>query len=100
MHDTVDNSFDEADDDKKKKKNVMHPLAANSHRLQLNPNGVQYSSPLVGYQQPETPSECPLLDAMETRCRGVDLLSGDIHQELLPVCGVHQLCYLCVSLIE
>lgn len=42
--------------------------------------------------------ECPLLNAMERRCRGVDILSGDIHQELLPVCAAHQLCYLCVSI--
>lgn len=34
---------------------------------------------------------------MAERCRGVDLLSGDLNQELLPLCGVHQLCYLCVS---
>jgi len=32
---------------------------------------------------------------MEKRCRGVDLLSGDMQQELLPVCGIHQICYLC-----
>lgn len=41
-------------------------------------------------------SMCPLLDAMEKRCRGIDILSGDIHQELLPICGIHQMCYLCV----
>lgn len=42
-------------------------------------------------------NECPLLDALERRCRGVDVLSGDIYQDLLPACGAHQLCYLCVS---
>lgn len=42
-------------------------------------------------------NECPLLVAIEKRCRGVDAISGDIHQELLPVCAAHQLCYLCVS---
>lgn len=42
-------------------------------------------------------NQCPLIEAMAERCRGVDLLSGDIHQELLPICGVHQICYLCVS---
>lgn len=39
----------------------------------------------------------PLDQAMAERCRGVDLLSGDLNQELLPLCGVHQICYLCVS---
>lgn len=42
--------------------------------------------------------ECPILDTLEKRCRGVDVLSGDVHQNLLPACGVHQLCYLCVSI--
>ncbi|XP_013108167.2 cyclin-dependent kinase 11B isoform X1 [Stomoxys calcitrans] len=40
-------------------------------------------------------NQCPILESMAQRCRGVDLLSGDINQELLPLCGVHQLCYLC-----
>ncbi|CAO1353473.1 unnamed protein product [Diamesa serratosioi] len=40
-------------------------------------------------------NDCPLLDAMERRCRGIDILSGDLHQNLLETCGVHQLCYLC-----
>lgn len=44
-----------------------------------------------------TPNQCPLILSMEKRCRGVDLLSGDMQQELLPVCGIHQICYLCVS---
>lgn len=44
-------------------------------------------------------NDCPLLEAMERRCRGIDILSGDLHQNLLETCGVHQLCYLCVSSI-
>ncbi|XP_073844953.1 uncharacterized protein isoform X2 [Musca autumnalis] len=40
-------------------------------------------------------NQCPILESMAQRCRGVDLLSGDVNQELLPLCGVHQLCYLC-----
>lgn len=42
-------------------------------------------------------SECPLLDNIEKKCRGVDIMSGDSHQNLLDACGEHQLCYLCVS---
>lgn len=42
--------------------------------------------------------DCPLLDAMEKRCRAINLLSGDVHQQFLPLCGIHQLCYLCVSI--
>uniref|UniRef100_A0A1A9WP42 Uncharacterized protein n=1 Tax=Glossina brevipalpis TaxID=37001 RepID=A0A1A9WP42_9MUSC len=40
-------------------------------------------------------NQCPILEAMAERCRGVDLLSGDLNQDLLPLCGVHQICYLC-----
>lgn len=39
---------------------------------------------------------CPILDAIEKRCRGVDIYSGDSHHNLLEACGAHQLCYLCV----
>lgn len=101
VNEVVNNSFDEDNEDKKKKKNSVRPLPRMDKRpsygrLEPNLNGIQYDLPgLDGYQQ-EGLSECPLLDAMETRCRGIDLLSGDMHQELLPVCGVHQLCYLCV----
>lgn len=42
--------------------------------------------------------ECPILDSIERRCRGVDVISGDIHQEFLSVCAKHQICYLCVSI--
>lgn len=44
---------------------------------------------------PESPNQCTLIDSIAQRCRGVDLLSGDINQELLPICGIHQICYLC-----
>nr|AAN71561.1 RH30075p [Drosophila melanogaster] len=40
-------------------------------------------------------NQCPIIESMAERCRGVDLISGDINQELLPLCGVHQICYLC-----
>lgn len=53
----------------------------------------------MGGKDMDGPNDCPLLDSIEKRCRNVDLLSGDIHQELLPICAVHQLCYLCVSFI-
>ncbi|XP_053962238.1 uncharacterized protein LOC128865875 isoform X1 [Anastrepha ludens] len=39
--------------------------------------------------------QCPLIESIIERCRGVDLLSGDINQEFLPICGEHQICYLC-----
>lgn len=101
VNEVVNNSFDEANDDKKKKKNSMRPLPEmdrrpSQSRFETNYNGLENELPAMESYQQEGISECPLLDAMETRCRGIDLLSGDMHQELLPVCGVHQLCYLCV----
>lgn len=42
-------------------------------------------------------NECPILDSIEKKCRGIDIMSGDSHQDLLEACGAHQLCYLCVS---
>lgn len=56
----------------------------------------QYT-PIEEYSNNAVDDECPLLDAMEKRCRAVNLLSGDIRQQFLPQCGIHQLCYLCVS---
>lgn len=101
----VGNSFeDEANEDNmKKKKYTMRPLPQIDSRppntqYDMNYNGIEYDIPAMeGFKQDKL-SECPLLGAMETRCRGIDLLSGDLHQELLSVCGVHQLCYLCVSI--
>lgn len=42
-------------------------------------------------------NQCPIIESMAERCRSVDLISGDLNQELMPLCGVHQICYLCVS---
>ncbi|XP_047520240.1 stress response protein NST1 [Pieris napi] len=38
---------------------------------------------------------CPVLDKIIKRCRGVDLLAGDRGQLFLPLCSLHQICYLC-----
>lgn len=45
-------------------------------------------------------SECPILDSIEKKCRGIDIMSGDSNQNLLEACGAHQLCYLCVSALS
>ncbi|XP_004535824.1 uncharacterized protein LOC101456487 [Ceratitis capitata] len=42
-------------------------------------------------------NQCPLIEMIAERCREVVTLSGDVQQELLPICGVHQICYLCGS---
>lgn len=108
-----------AEEDKKKKKSVLHsrPVASDYNGVKnigqrpypdyndINDFeeevGAGHFEPMnEGYmsgRENTGPNQCPLLDAMEKRCRGIDLLSGDINQELLPVCGIHQMCYLCVS---
>lgn len=49
-------------------------------------------------------SECPVLEAIDKRCQNVDMISGggsvgnQFSDALLPACGVHQFCYLCVSI--
>lgn len=108
VHDVANSAQEIPEEDKKKKKKSV--LAAKSfpeyndigefeeelgagHFEPLNDGG--YST---GRTNNLTPNQCPLVLAMEKRCRGVDLLSGDMQQELLPVCGIHQICYLCVSL--
>ncbi len=87
--DSPDNDLD--DEEKKKKKR--------SEKKRVEPEqeeGPPMSEGYMGGNQDE--KECPLLDAMERRCRGIDILSGDLHQDLLQACGIHQLCYLCVNI--
>nr|XP_019553794.2 stress response protein NST1 isoform X1 [Aedes albopictus] len=101
--DEVENDLNDLDDDKKKKKkkrlskryqevfrNDFPDFEEEQGAGHYAPAGDSYGRSLAV----ET-NECPLLDALERRCRGVDVLSGDIYQELLPACGAHQLCYLC-----
>ncbi|RVE51142.1 hypothetical protein evm_004285 [Chilo suppressalis] len=38
---------------------------------------------------------CPVLGKIIQRCQGVDLLAGDRGQLFLPLCSLHQICYLC-----
>ncbi|KAI5645025.1 hypothetical protein NE865_02999 [Phthorimaea operculella] len=38
---------------------------------------------------------CPVLAKIIQRCRGVDVLAGDRGQLFLPLCSLHQICYLC-----
>ncbi|KAJ0182317.1 hypothetical protein K1T71_001686 [Dendrolimus kikuchii] len=42
-----------------------------------------------------TSGSCPVLAKIVQRCRGVDLLAGDRGQLFLPLCSLHQICYLC-----
>lgn len=84
------NDLGEGNSDKKKKKR--------SQKKSELGNSINEQSPMSeGYMGGKTSSECPLLDGIEKRCRGIDIMEGDSHQNLLEACGAHQLCYLCVS---
>lgn len=105
--DAPDNLLEADDDDKKKKAKKRASKKSIDFADPLEddePQGGHYFSAMSesvmgGQRTPhDGPADCPLLEAMERRCRGIDILSGDMHQELLQACGIHQLCYLCVSL--
>jgi hypothetical protein len=83
------------DDDKKKKRK------RSQKKSELTHNHITEEEPMSeGYMGGKSSdSECPLLDSIEKKCRGVDIMSGDLNQNFLEACGAHQLCYLCVSLI-
>lgn len=81
------------DEDKKKKKR--------SQKKSDISNFIGEASPMSeGYMGGRIANECPVLDGIEKKCRGIDIMSGDSHQNLLEACGAHQLCYLCVSVYE
>uniref|UniRef100_A0A182SYE5 Uncharacterized protein n=1 Tax=Anopheles maculatus TaxID=74869 RepID=A0A182SYE5_9DIPT len=89
-HEEVENNLDDVEADKKKKKRTQKRYQEIFRAPEEPEMDDEFSRGLVVES-----TECPLLDAFERRCRGVDVLSGDIYQELLPACGAHQLCYLC-----
>uniref|UniRef100_A0A1B0D370 Uncharacterized protein n=1 Tax=Phlebotomus papatasi TaxID=29031 RepID=A0A1B0D370_PHLPP len=101
-----DNDLEKEDADKRKKKrtNIHHferyPVREVGNDLgefeeELGAGHFDPVSETLGLTGGRSFAQCPLLDAIERRCRGVDLLSGDLQQELLPVCEIHQLCYIC-----
>jgi hypothetical protein len=86
------NNLDNDEEDKKKKKR--------SQKKNEISNIINDEAPMSeGYMGGRVfQNDCPLLNAIEKRCRGIVILTGDPHQNLLEACGAHQLCYLCVSL--
>lgn len=107
----------DGDDDKKKKKKKRNGSLAFDRDDELDES---FSFPRRPYGSPvqkihtnrfdqrehdydDLLNECPILDAIDKRCQNVDLISGggsigsQFADALLPACGVHQFCYLCVS---
>jgi hypothetical protein len=44
-----------------------------------------------------TGKECPVLESILNTCQSAENLVGDHGQLFLPLCSLHQICYLCVS---
>jgi hypothetical protein len=91
------NELNESDDDKKSKRKKKRSQKKSVLADIINEDDTPMSEGLMGSNQ-MIQNECPFIDAIEKRCRGIDILSGDTHQYLLEACGAHQLCYLCVSI--
>ena len=93
------NGHKDVDDKKKKKKKRSQKKNVLSNGIDDDEEEMAREAPMSeGYMGGRVFEEnCPLLDAIERRCREIDLLSGDSNHNLLEACGAHQLCYLCVS---
>ncbi|XP_032590914.1 histone-lysine N-methyltransferase, H3 lysine-79 specific isoform X2 [Drosophila grimshawi] len=97
---------DQAEDDsnpqqsKKKRSGYMrYPEQPNTMEEALSMNSAPYETLNDAYLGNKNyiigSNQCPIIESMAERCRSVDLISGDLNQELMPLCGVHQICYLC-----
>lgn len=87
---------DDVNDEEEKKKKKRSQKKSNIVTNEVNDDELAPMS--EGYMGGKVfQNECPLFNAIEKRCRGIDLLTGDTHHNLLQACGAHQLCYLCVS---
>ncbi|XP_013183929.2 uncharacterized protein LOC106129803 [Amyelois transitella] len=53
----------------------------------------RHRTPVIAIGGPN--GACPVLAKIVQRCRGVDSLAGDRGQLFLPLCSLHQICYLC-----
>lgn len=96
-----DENLDDEEESKKKKKHkrgyVRYPELSNDFTAVEDFGYEPLNDAYLGNKNYAS-KQCPIIDAMADRCRGVDLLSGDINNELLSICGIHQICYLCVSI--
>lgn len=95
-HDLPENTLADDESKKKKKRSEKKSVEEDEEPGSRFESGPPMSESYMGGRN-ELETDCPLLDAIERRCRGIDILSGDFHQNLLEACGIHQLCYLCVS---
>lgn len=92
------NGLNDEDEENKKKKKRSQKKSVMTNEIETEDEREERTPMSEGYMGGRVFEEnCPLLDVIEKRCRGIDLLSGDSHHNLLEACGAHQLCYLCVS---
>lgn len=104
QHNVADNQFEEppshyvSDNDKRRKKKRN----GGGDAFATFPfDGDRFAS--RGHLADDLLDECPVFDAIDKRCQHVDIISGGgipsgFGAAILPACGMHQFCYLCVSL--
>ncbi|KAH8372249.1 hypothetical protein KR093_010772, partial [Drosophila rubida] len=95
-----DEQAEDLQESKKKRSGYMrYPDPPNAMEEAMSLNGAPYEALNDAYLGNKNyiigSNQCPVIESMAERCRSVDLISGDLNQELLPLCGVHQICYLC-----
>ncbi|KAH8394808.1 hypothetical protein KR222_006454, partial [Zaprionus bogoriensis] len=98
--DVAEEQADDAQQTKKKRSGyVRYPEQPNTMEEALSLNNGAYETLNDAYLGNKNyiigSNQCPVIESMAERCRSVDVISGDLNQELLPLCGVHQICYLC-----
>jgi hypothetical protein len=93
-----DEAKNDLTDEKKKKKKRSEKKSITTNEVSDDRVSLGNAPMSEGYMGGSVfQDDCPLLSVIEKRCRGIDLLTGDTHHNLLEACGAHQLCYLCVS---
>lgn len=119
FEENVSNSHDDDDDAKNKKRkrngghsfldlndkseddDVERDLGRHYGHSSINAYGNRYDHPFRGANN-DIMNDCPILNAIDKRCQNVDLITNggmvsEFTDAILPACGVHQFCYLCVS---
>lgn len=82
---------------------IERDLARHYGHSSINAYGSRYDHPSRAANN-YLLNECPILSAIDKRCQNVDLITNggavsEFTDALLPACGVHQFCYLCVSIL-
>ncbi|XP_014256150.1 uncharacterized protein LOC106670383 [Cimex lectularius] len=73
----------------KLEKKESHDIS-NELKPRIHPSISSISTKVV-----EEVDNCPVLQELEMRCRQICFMAGDRQEVFLPLCNIHQMCYLC-----